>query len=217
MGVNKTYFFPVMKTAKKCDDYIESFGVLDFETYKDDKGNHRVYAGGFKAEGEKPIMVTRTDKAPFVKNVVPVLVQKMFEQVATLQPKVIRGPKKGTPRKFTYHVFAHNLARFDGHFMREPIEKVTLEPRFKNETTIRNIARQHKDFPDLKIVRRDSNRICPGKLEKLALTFGCKTLKGIFPYEFVTKDTIFYEGRKPIKERYPQITDEEYMRIPREG
>ncbi len=193
-GRNKSFLFPEMKTLKKDKERIENFGVRDRETYQDDKGNHKVYAGGFKIEGQNPVMIARGE----TKHVEATRLDKLFESVSVIQPKVARGPKAGQPRKFTYNVFAHNLARFDGHFFFGGLSTgVIIEPLFKNETTIRNISRTHKDYPNLKIIRRDSNRICPGKLEKLAQTFECKTLKGKFPYKFVTRETVFYEGEKP--------------------
>ncbi len=123
-------------------------------------------------------------------------------------------------------MYAHNLAKFDGHRMTalrgEADRKVT--PVMKNPTTVLEIRVEEKKVvgvkvapkDQLKLVFRDSNRVCPGSRDKLAKTFNCSYKKGVFPYKFVTGETLGYVGSKPAYSYY-NCGDEEYNRIPAEG
>ena len=187
-----------MKKARKATKKITRVGVLDFETYLEG-GIHVPYMAGFQLEGGQPILVRG--------NVAQALLQRIFEEIPT---------HKGKTRQVTT-LYAHNLAKFDGHFLLGELGDFKITPLFKNETTILQMEITSNSRPDIKLVLRDSNLVIPGSLSKLAKTFGCETQKGQFPYKFVTKDTLAYVGDKPAINFYEGISIEEYSKIKSTG
>ena len=67
----------------------------------------------------------------------------------------------------------------------------------------------------------DSYAILARSLEALCKDFNTLLVddvaKDIFPYNFVTKNTLFYEGEKPAIDHYRDITVQRYDDIAKEG
>ena len=61
----------------------------------------------------------------------------------------------------------------------------------------------------------DSINLIPGKLGEILQSYNCNIKKGYYPYKFVNKDNLFYIGNKPSKEFYSEISDQEYLNIPK--
>jgi hypothetical protein len=59
----------------------------------------------------------------------------------------------------------------------------------------------------------DSYNILSHSLNKLCKTFDTYVKKGVFPYSFVTQNTLISKGEIPLYEYYKGITKEEYLKI----
>jgi len=53
----------------------------------------------------------------------------------------------------------------------------------------------------------------PSSLDKLLKAYKIDIFKGVIPYRFISKDTLFYQGTKP-EFKYYDIAQEEYDLIP---
>lgn len=72
--------------------------------------------------------------------------------------------------------------------------------------TISNKVNNYKN----KLTVVDSYPLLSKKLVILASDFGVETQKGIFPYKFVNKNTLFYKGVMPSIDYYNDISKEMY-------
>ena len=187
-----------MKKSRKSSTRMKRVGVLDFETFLEN-GIHVPYMAGFMLEGGKLHIVKGHGM-----NVAKALLNAIFEAIPT---------HEGKGRQVTT-LYAHNLAKFDGHFLLGELNAFGIETLFKNEKTILQMEITSPARPNIKLVIRDSNLVIPGTLEKLAKTFGCETMKGVFPYSFVTRNTLGYIGHKPDIEFYEGISATDYQQIP---
>jgi hypothetical protein len=198
-----------MEPLSKQSRLPEVFGVFDLETYQDDKGIHYVYAGGYRLSNKNPELFY-LEKGENGDS----LLSRLFLGLIDSTRDSLK-PRKG--KTATLQLYAHNMAKFDGHFVITSLMKsgFIINPVFKNESTILYVDISHPDVPSIKITLRDSLMILPGSLEKLAKTFKTSFTKGIFPYKFMNNTTIYYDGPKPYKHFYnPSVSQDDYDNIP---
>jgi len=65
------------------------------------------------------------------------------------------------------------------------------------------------------IILLDSLQLIPDNLENILISFNSKTLKSKFPYKFVNKNNLYFTGNKPDIKFYKNISEQEYLKIPK--
>jgi hypothetical protein len=78
---------------------------------------------------------------------------------------------------------------------------------------LRKGPRGGEPLKSVKITFRDSLKLLPGSLNELGTRFKVETLKGDFPYTFITRETLEYVGRKPDKKFYRNVKEVAYDQI----
>lgn len=182
-------------------------GTLDIETYKDVKNNSIVYAIGTK--------VVNTNSSFYVTD---------FENEDDMILQCINGLM--VKKNHNYCIYSHNLSGFDGLFLIKSLMKTSNKHDYKVEPIARNdgrwisitITKKLVKNKIIKITLIDSFLILPFALAKLAQLFlkgmddrfgtfstvgkdnDISYHKGIFPYKFMSKDTLTYEGPVPAYE-----------------
>jgi hypothetical protein len=63
------------------------------------------------------------------------------------------------------------------------------------------------------VTLQDSAAILPNSLRNLCKHYQVETQKGFFPYNFCTKNTLFYVGRTPNISYYNNIKQEDYKEL----
>lgn len=112
-----------------------------------------------------------------------------------------------------YTLYAHNLGKFDSIFIIKALslnKDITLIPVWKDTSIISLTIKHFKT----KIILLDSLQLIPGSLDDILKSFKCKIQKNKFPYKAVNKNSLYYEGKKPNKTYYNNISDKEYLSIP---
>lgn len=184
---------PVKKKYKDVSYHIpnQSFGILDLETYIGDDNISYVYAIGFYIEQENILRTFYINKEDFYS---PNLVHNCFCEL--LKPKFMK--------KIFY---VHNLGKFDSIFI---IKNLTLynernklknpyyfEPVFRNNDFIKLVVKRVVEGKVRSVTLQDSYALLANSLYDLCNAYNVPIKKGIFPYSFVNKNTLFYIGVTP--------------------
>ena len=182
-----------------------NIGVLDIETYFSSEDNKSfVYALGYKIfKGPEQIFYLSKDQSS---------TNLILECINSMLIEKYHG--------FIFYV--HNLGGFDGIFLLNALNTYNvynndyykIDTIFRDNRIIRltiSIKLNNKSRMR-KITFVDSYNLLQSSIKKLCLDFNCEVMKGIFPYDFVSKDTLNYIGNTPGIEYYPkdEITQEEY-------
>ena len=111
-------------------------------------------------------------------------------------------------RKYTnYKVYIHNLAKFDIIFLLKYLAKVgSLQPVIHNGRIISLIVKYGK----YQVEFRDSYLILLNPLRALSKAFKVDNEKTLFPYIFVNKDNLNYEGKVPDFKYFNKINKNEF-------
>ena len=109
-----------------------------------------------------------------------------------------------------YIFYVHNLGRYDIIFILKTLiksEKYEFETTCRDNLVLCLTIYDKTTRNSIKLV--DSYNLLPHSLRKLGEAYGSETVKDIFPYKFVNKNTLFYSGSKPSPDdseiRYNQI------------
>lgn len=95
----------------------------------------------------------------------------------------------------------HNLGRFYSIFILKSLvlnKDISISPVWKDNSILSLTVKYNK----VKFTILDSLQLIPGSLDSNLKSFKCNVQKGHFPYSFVTKDNLFYDGVKPSKDFY---------------
>jgi len=128
------------------------------------------------------------------------------------------------PKYHNYNFYVHNLGEFDVIFIHKILKEFNLinnnyyilKSIYRDGGMLKlSISIKISGSKYLKINLIDSINLLNIGLDKLAKDFQVKTLKGVFPYKFVTKDNLNYVGRTPDIKYYNKgkISIEEYKEI----
>jgi len=111
-------------------------------------------------------------------------------------------------RKYNnYNIYMHNMAKFDIIFLLKYLVKLwRLDPRIHNGRIISIKVNSGKYNFELK----DSYLILLASLDKLCKSFQVESVKAIFPYLFVTKNNLNYEGKVPDIQHFINIKNGKY-------
>lgn len=176
--------------------------VFDLETYKNDDGELRVYAGGYmKLDGQYKLYYL--DQYKDSEMLVLELVKDMVNECT-----------KNTT------IYAHNFGKFDGALI---LKNVILNIAGSCRILIRaNILKllllRIGTKKNMKSIRfQDSYLLLQSGLRDLCKNFGLAENKGFFPHEFVNRERINYIGEKPAIDMFKGISELDYNNIKKEG
>ena len=113
-------------------------------------------------------------------------------------------------------VYAHNLSGFDGILIVNLSKGIAEEMGLEVTANVKGSTIPHIKVKCKKniIVFKDSLNLLNKSLAELCKAYGIEE-KGKFPHLFMERATISWEGAKPAKEMYANITDEQYESIPK--
>lgn len=207
-------FMPIRKekkptTNKKSWLPNSKIGTLDLETYECD-GIARCYALGFYCNENSLCKTYYIDKDLDSTKLIHTCIEEM------LKPKY---------NKNIFYV--HNLGRFDAPFIIKALIDYNKTEESKNNPYILDTVTRNNDILKLTIKRKVNNRfqtltlkdsaaILPRDLRSLCKDFEVEIVKGFFPYNFCTKDTLFYTGKTPNITYYNSIPQETYDELYKE-
>ena len=180
-----------------------NIGTLDLETYEID-GVAKCYAIGFYCNEFKECNTYYIDKYLDSTKLIHNCISEM------LKPKY---------NKNTFYV--HNLGRFDVPFIIKALSEYNKTSEGKSNPYILDASTRDNQILRLIIKRRvndriqsvklqDSVAILPRDLRSLCKDYEVEVEKGLFPYNFCTKDTLFYIGKTPDISYYNNISQEDY-------
>jgi hypothetical protein len=111
----------------------------------------------------------------------------------------------------TLNIYAHNFASFDGIFtLKHLIPFGIVEPLYFNGKLIcikLKLTIEGEHYGKV-LLFKDSYLLLPYSLRKLAITYNCTEMKGIFPFKLYD---IFYSGQFPRFEYFTGITIDQYL------
>jgi hypothetical protein len=209
-------------------EYNNKIGVIDLETYPFEKsknqiyselaegrcnnsGKQRVYAGGWRVGDEKYFYYLGDKGCESHDAIIQSMIKDIFD----------RGYAN-------YTFYAHNFARFDGHFIvnsllvdidnHEKFDNIKLVVRDSNDLIEIVINRKRKTNKDEKkkygkIKIRDSLNLISENLDKIGKEILNIEGKGHFPHYFMCEENLLYEGVTPNIEFFNNISPEKYNEI----
>jgi DNA polymerase type B, organellar and viral len=116
-----------------------------------------------------------------------------------------------------YIFYVHNLGRFDVIFLHKILldynlnvkYKYVLTPSYRDNKILRLIIKL-KENRYIKISLVDSMNLLNANLSKLSKDYNVNTTKGYFPYSFVNKHNLNYEGLTPHISYYNSNIDTDW-------
>ena len=179
-------------------NYNNKIGTIDFETFGENGlGNQQVYAGGWCTEKYSDLIYIEKGELP--ENVIKKTIESIFAH----------------KELDNYVFYGHNFGRFDSLFIIKAVKNIShieIDPIFKDNQIIS--MRIKNTQTNMKIKFYDSINLINGSLDIILKNFNCQYQKGIFPYNFVNENNLFYIGTKPKFDFYENINFKYYNKIP---
>jgi len=171
-----------------------NFGVLDVETYKDEKGVSHIYALGFVTLKEK-----KNKNIFYLTDYVSSLDSNLL-LILCIDSMLIS-------KYHNYNFYIHNMGKFDVIFIYKILKEFNFHKKeeyyilksvFRDDVMLKlSISIKISNKKYIKINFIDSLNILNDKLKNLCKSFKIEFSKGIFPYNFVTKTNLNYIGCIP--------------------
>jgi len=122
---------------------------------------------------------------------------------------IIQAIKDLMVKKYdNYKIYIHNLSGFDANFLLKILVNLgEIKPIIHNKKII-SITFKMNGYV---VIFKDSQQMLIGSLKNLAKAFGVETQKSIFPYNFVNKDNLNYNGYIPDFKYFDSISKSEYL------
>jgi len=173
-----------------------NYGVLDLESFVDINENgerySRVFAIGF---------LTKTDKTPKM-----FYLMDYYDNTTSSSNKLVLKciDEMLNYANSNYIFYVHNLGKFDVIFLQKILldynlkikDKYVLIPLYRDNKILRLIIKL-KENRSIKISLVDSMNLLNDKLDNLSNDYKVPTKKGYFPYYFLNKHNLNYEGLTP--------------------
>jgi len=189
--------FPKFQQLARDFDKEEKFGTIDLETYLDENGNSVVYSAAAVIDG------VDNHHAEYGNN--------QDEIIYNLFNHILNNEKNKIKVKRVKYFYAHNGSNFDFVFILKSLSKYSefdIKVVLKDSSQIieMKISKQFLRKEGLKtkdkitIILRDSMLFLNGSLDKLGKSFIPQIdniRKGIYPYKFVNKNNLEYNGSVP--------------------
>jgi len=123
--------------------------------------------------------------------------------------------------------YVHNLGRFDAPFILKSLtlfnktnegmdNPYRIESINRDANILKLIIKRKFDNKIRTVKIQDSAAILPRSLRDLCNDYKVDTVKSYFPYDFTTKNTLFYVGQTPDIHYYNDIKIEDYMNLYKE-
>lgn len=175
-----------------------NIGTFDMETYKDLNSHSKVYALGF----------TTLDMLKDKKTTLYYLTRD-GETSDDIIVKCIDDMLSVKNRDHIY--YTHNLGGYDIVFLLKALKEANKQKGFeyyKIDSNLRDSKvlkcvvkiKTHSGYNKITFV--DSYNLLTDNLDALSKSFGSEVKKGLFPYSFVTSDTLNYIGNTPARDYY---------------
>jgi len=107
-----------------------------------------------------------------------------------------------------YIIYIHNLSGFDAIFLLKILNELGNIKPIIHHGDIISIGFK---FNSYNITFRDSHQLLLASLRNLGKSFAVKTLKSIFPYDFVNENNLDYIGSIPNINYFNDLSREEYL------
>lgn len=174
-----------------------SIGTFDMETYKDLNSIPKVYALGFATldmlkDNKSNLYYLTKDESSYD------IIVKCIDDMLSV--------------KYRDHIYyTHNLGGYDIVFLLKVLKQANQVKGFeyyKIETILRDskilkcVVRVKTPSGHNKITLVDSYNLLTDNLDNLSKSFGSQVKKGLFPYSFVTSNTLNYIGNTPSRDYY---------------
>lgn len=176
--------------------------VFDLETYKNNDGELRVYAGGYmKLDGQYKLYYL-----------------DQYKDSDMLIYELVKDMVNVCTKKTT--IYAHNFGKFDGVLiLKNVIKNIAGSYRILIRANILKLLLLRIGTKmNMKTIRfQDSYLLLQSGLRDLCKNFGLEENKGVFPHEFVNRERINYKGEKPGIEMFKGISELDYNNINKEG
>jgi len=203
--INKeiSYKLPSLVSELRELEYDDKIGVIDFETYGSKLngfGDHNAYAGGWCRKGKLEMMYINENEES--EDFVVRVIDSIFDD------------KDNSNLTF----YAHNLGRFDSLILLKGIlgkNGYIVKGLWKDNSVISLVVKDARTKMKIKLL--DSLHLLKDNLRNVLKSYECDILKGIFPYRFMSKEKLFYLGRKPELNFYDGIDLNEYKKIDSEN
>jgi DNA polymerase type B, organellar and viral len=190
----------------KALDRNTNLGAFDLETFIDSDGIAKVYALGFKTNIDEESQIFYIKSAEDNPNY---LIKECID--AMLITKY---------NNFTF--YCHNLGKYDSIFIHGILSDINKElgqeyymmkSLFRDNSLLKLEIKLRKSYNNfVKITLVDSLNLLNMSLDKLSKEFNVGE-KGIFPYTFVNRNTLFYIGQTPHIDYYNHIQPDEYEKL----
>lgn len=187
-------------TNKPVYDRNKNIGSFDLETYQDNDGFWKVYALGYYTTIDiKPTLFYLTD------------INKEYDS-EELVLNCIDQMLVNKYNNFTF--YTHNFGRYDFIFIynillkandKKGFEYYKLKINTREDTILKLTITLKKNTKNIQIHFVDSLNLLNFSLDKLAKDFYITMEKGYFPYLFVKRETLLYEGLTPDIKFYPKL------------
>lgn len=181
-----------------------NIGTLDVESYfDDDKNQSYVYALGFKAYKQKPVLF-------------------YIQENQTSEDLILTCINAMLIKKYNGFIFyVHNLGGYDAIFILGALHSYNeennnyykLDTVFRDTRILRLTISIKTKSGTIRLTLVDSYNLLQHSLDSLCKNFETEVVKGIFPYAFVKKSTLYYIGDTPSKHYFKNISDKEYELI----
>src|SRR5258705_12868926 len=177
-------------------DLDENIGVIDIETFNNDKNEATPYAIGFKINSGCKMFYLDSYNNPN---------EMILDCIENMLVKENHNSK----------FYGHNMSQFDGILLVKSLMNMSnnhdlnFNVHSNNEGKIISLdivkkIKAHKKI--IKISILDSFLLLPFSLQKLGKVFNCEISKGIFPYKFINQGNINYIGCIPAIEFFSPET-----------
>jgi hypothetical protein len=186
-----------------------NYGTFDTETFEDPNGHNlaKVYALGFLTNKDKNSNMFYLTNFKNSEELILTCINNMLNI-----------------KYHQYIFYCHNFGNFDLIFIYSVLEQYNfslieqnkeiyyqITPLMRDDQVIRlDIKIKYLNDKYIKISFVDSINILNGSLANLAKNFKVDHQKGIFPYSFVSKNTLEYVGNTPNISYYNNIKTEDY-------
>lgn len=171
-------FIPLAKSDYILQKEMKNLITFDIEAYLDSNGLFVPYACGWYIDDKLSLYLLKDFESP------QDMIQKAFLDI--LNNKQYNH----------FNVYVHNNKNFDAYFIiKALLGKFSVDPLFRDGKIIAIKVVDKKGRRDaVRIQIIDSYMLLPASLDKLSKAFQCPVKKEIFPYNFVTAQTLNYRG-----------------------
>jgi len=176
-----------------------NIGTFDMETFRDTDSNSQVYALGFS---NLSMLENKNKSSTYYLN----------EHGKTSNEIIVKCINDMLTSKNRNHIYyTHNLGGFDLVFLlyalkatntEKGMEYYIIKTNFRDNKILKCTVKVKTKSGYDKITFIDSYNLLPDSLDNLSKSFGSKTKKGLFPYDFVKTNTLNYVGNTPSIEYY---------------